>query len=404
MNRGYKFRIYPNDEQKVLLSKMFGCNRFVYNYFLNQRKEFYLANKDQKKRGLNYNDNCSSLVKLKKTEETKWLTEVDSQSLQQSLRDLDAAYLKFFRKQAQFPQFKSKHDKQSCRFVQRFELKDSVLSLPKIGDIEIVQHRKIPSDAKLCNVTVSKNKTGQYFASICVDETILKLPVATKNVGIDLGLKSFAAMSDGTVITNPKISWKRRKKMAHLQRQHSRKKKDSRNREKARVKVAREHQKISNRKSDFSHKLSRKIVNENQVIAVEDLNVAGMVKNRRLARSISEVSWAEFVKQLEYKSLWAGRTFVKVNRFFPSSKLCSCGFIYDNLKLKDREWTCPKCHTTHDRDLNAARNILKQGLILSGVGQPSDGLSEKSRETPKQKLGKASGSRVSTGSAMNRSL
>lgn len=383
-HKGYKFRIYPTKEQKVLLAKAFGCNRVVWNYFLNQRKEFHLQNKDEKKRGLNYNDNSKSLTQLKKTVEFLWLKDVVAQCLQQTLRDLDVAYSRFFRKQAKFPQFKSRHDRQSCRFPQDFSVASDILTLPKLGEINIVSHRKLGENAKVLSVTISKNKAGRYFASLLVEENDVKpLPKTDKTVGIDMGLKDFAVLSNGERIKNPKIAWKQRKKLAYLNRNLSRKKKDSRNREKARVLLARKHEKIVNRKNDFTHKLTHRIVDENQVIVVENLNVVSMMKNRRLARSIGEISWGEFARQLEYKSKWGGRSFVKIGTFFPSSKLCSCGFIHQSLKLKDREWTCPKCNALNDRDLNAARNILAQGLNLSGAGLVSD---------VKQKLGKALGS------------
>lgn len=389
-HRGYKFRIYPTPVQEQFFAKSFGCNRFVWNYFLNERKEFYLkvqevekAGVKEKKRGLNYCDNAKTLTSLKKASDTVWLKEVNSQSLQQELKHLDAAYLNFFRKTAQFPKFKSKGGKQSFEVPQHFILDDSGLQIPKLDDaIKVVKYRDFGANAEIKKVVISKTKTGKYYAAFVVEEDASVLPKLETKVGIDLGLKSFATLSDGSKIQPSGIAKAKRKKLAYLGRQHSKKAKAGKSRERARLKLARAHENICNRKNDFLHKTSRRIVDENQVIAVETLNVAGMLKNRRLARSISEVNWGEFLRQLEYKSAWAGRSFVKIERFFPSSKACSnCGWINQSLELKDREWTC-QCGATHDRDENAAKNILTQGvnLINSGEGYPSES---------KQKLGEA---------------
>lgn len=365
IHKGYRFRIYPDVDQAVFLAKSFGCNRYVWNYFLNERQQYYLTNKDKTdgKRSLNYYDNASSLVKLKKQEPTVWLTDVYSQALQAELKQLDAAYLGFFKGKAKYPRFKTKADKQTCKFPQGFSLESGNLWLPKqVKPVKMVMHREFGVNAEILHVTISKTKTGKYFASFCVEEDAAPLSKSSKNVGIDVGLTDFATLSDGTVIKNPKIAWKQRKRLSYLQRQHSKKKKGGKNREKARIRVAKCHEKITAKKQDFTHKLSRRIVDENQVIAVEDLNVVGMMKNRRLARSIGEVSWSEFIRQLEYKSEHAERDFVKIDRFFPSSKLCQCGHVNQGLKLSDRVWQCPKCSATINRDANAAVNILRQGM------------------------------------------
>lgn len=389
-HKGYKFRIYPTPAQEQFFAKAFGCNRFVWNYFLNERKEFYLGIQEreksgvkEKKRGLNYCDNAKSLTALKKEAATSWLKGVNAQSLQQELKHLDAAYLNFFRKTAGFPKFKSKGGKQSFVVPQQFYLEEQGLRLPKLdAHVRIVKHREFGINPKICKVVVSKTKTGKYYASFLVEEDIKPSFKLETKVGIDLGLKSFIAFSDGTKIQPNGIAKSKRNKIEYLGRQISKKVKGGKNRERARLKLARVHENISNVKRDFLHKTSRRIVDENQVIAAETLNVAGMVKNRRLARSISEVNWGEFVRQLEYKSAWAGRSFVKIGQFFPSSKTCSsCGWINQSLTLKDREWQC-RCGVKHDRDVNAAKNILRQGenLINSGVGLTSES---------KQKLGEA---------------
>ena len=374
IHKGYKFRIYPDAEQQVFFAKSFGCNRFIWNHFLAERQQFYLTNKNKTdgKRSLNYYDNCTQLTKLKKEDATHWLSEVNSQSLQAELKQLDSAYIGFFKGRTKYPKFKSKVDSQGCKIPQGFSFEEEKIWIPKLKNpIKIVKHREFGTNPEALTVTISKTKTGKYFAAFCVEEDAAPLPKSNKSVGIDVGLTDFATLSDGTVIKNPKIAWKQRKHLSFLQRQHSKKAKGGKNREKARIKLAKCHEKITAKKQDFTHKLSRRIVDENQVIAVEDLNVVGMMKNRRLARSIGEVSWSEFTRQLEYKSEWAGRDFIKIGRFFPSSKLCQCGHVNQGLKLSDRVWQCPKCNATINRDANAATNILRQGLnLLSEQKEP----------------------------------
>ena len=402
IHKGYKFRIYPDAEQAVFLAKSFGCNRYIWNHFLNERQQYYLANKDKTdgKRSLTYYDNCKSLTIAKKNENTKWLSEVNAQALQAELKQLDAAYLGFFKGKAKYPRFKTKSDKQACKIPQDFAIENGKLWIPKNKNpIKMVTHREFGVNAEILHVTISKTKTGKYYAAFCVEEDAAPLPKSSKNVGIDVGLTDFATLSDGAVIKNPKIAWKQRKRLSYLQRQHSKKTKGGKNREKARIRVAKCHEKIVAKKQDFTHKLSRRIVDENQVIAVEDLNVVGMMKNRRLARSIGEVSWSEFIHQLEYKSEHAGRDFVKIDRFFPSSKLCQCGHVNQGLKLSDRVWQCPKCSATINRDANAAVNILRQGMnklqkeFTSGEGLPSDTAKPRAKAiggANKQKLREAS--------------
>ena len=373
-NYTYKYRIYPTEEQKVIFSKHFGCCRFVYNYFLNREKEFYLNNKEdiEAKRIKGHNtafDNQKVLTQMKKQEEFSWLKEVGSHSLGIALKNLEIAYNNFFKKRAKFPKFKKKSYRQSYNIDNlTLYIKNGRVYIPKIKDgVKIVEHR--PLEGKILNGTISKTADEKYFISITVEKEIETLPVETKSVGIDLGVKDFAAISNGVKVQNPHFKKKEVKKLKKLQRALSRKKKDSRRREKCRIKLARLNSTINNKKNDFLHKLSSKLINENQVICLEDLNVKGMIKNHRLAESISECSWYEFIRQLEYKANWYGRNVVKIDRFFPSSKTCSnCGYIKESMKLSERKWICPKCGSELDRDLNAAKNILKQGLNSLSFG------------------------------------
>lgn len=383
--KGYKFRIYPTKEQEEFFAKSFGCCRFVWNYFLNERKEFYLKNKENEKKGLNYYDNAKSLTKLKKGNEFEWLAEVDSQSLQMSLRYLEIAYERFFKKKTKFPKFKSKHENQSFTVTQSFGIESNKFWIPKLKTlIKFKQDRDFDGNHKIKHLVISKTKTNKYYVSFIVEEDQKLKKKSKKSIGIDLGLDNLMTFSDGTDIKNPKITKKQRKKLEYQQRQLSKKKLGGKNREKARLQLALTYEKISNIKTDFMHKLTSKIIDENQVVICEDLDVVGMMKNRWLARAIGEVSWYEIIRQLKYKAEWNDRTFIQIDRYFPSSQICfDCNYVNQDLLLKDREWTCPKCGENHDRDINAAKNILKQGLNIfnSGEGLPSE---------PKQKLEEAS--------------
>ena len=388
--KGYKFRIYPNKVQQSFFQKQFGANRYVWNYMLETKKDAYLHAGIK----LNYCDTSKGLTAIKKMEELKWLKEMNSQSIQQELKHLDVAYSRFFRQQADFPQFKSKHDKQSFVIPQHFTYEGNLLSIPKIKEkIKVNQHREFGEEAKILFITISKNKAGKYFASFQVEEkTIKPIQDSTNSIGIDLGLKDLLVFSDGKRIANPKFAKKLENKLDYQHRQLSKSKKDSKTREKCRLKLAKTYEKITNQKLDFTHKLTKKIVDENQIIVMENLDVKSMMQERKMAKSIQQVSWGEIARQLEYKSNWQGKTFVKINRFFPSSKTCGhCGFIKQDLTLQDRNWQCIKCDTNHDRDLNAANNILKQGQnIINNLpdgkpfGKNSD-LGAKSES--KQKLG-----------------
>ena len=379
VKKTYKFRIYPTKGQAELMAKHFGSTRFCWNYFLAQRKESYLEDR----KSLNYHDNAKALTLLKKTTEFAWLSEVNAQSLQASLKDLDTAYGCFFKKQAMFPKFKAKHKStDSFRCPQSVDIRDSKLSVPKFREvIKIKLHRDMIG--RILFATISKTPTGKYFASITCETDHEVLPHTDKQVGIDLGIKDLAICSDGTVFKNPKTTNKHAKKLAYEQRQLSKKKKGSGKRLKQRKKVTAVHEKIKNVRVNNIHKLTHSVIRDHKTVVVEDLNVKGMIKNHCLAKAIADVSWHELTRQLEYKAQWNERAFTKVDRWFPSSKTCNtCNFIKQDLSLKDRTWTCPQCGTVLDRDVNAAQNILKQGLkILSGSGAESD---------LKRKSGKAS--------------
>ena len=362
----YDFRIYPTKEQAKLMAKHFGSARFCWNYFLAKRKESYLESKTT----LNYYDNAKALTLLKKDEAYAWLNESNSQALQSSLKDLDTAYGRFFKKISMFPKFKAKHtSRDSFRCPQSVAIRDGKLSLPKFREgIGIKIHRKMGE--KIMFATIKRTLTGKYFAAIACEEECTPLVVVPKQVGIDLGITDLAICSDGKRFANPRTTRKYAKKLSYQQRQLSKKTKGSGKRAKQRLKVALVHETIKNKRLDNLHKLTHAIISENQTVVVENLNITGMLKNHCLSKAIADVSWGKLTTQLEYKALWNGRDFVKVDRWFPSSKTCNvCNFINQNLQLKDRTWTCPGCKTILDRDLNAAKNILKQGLkILSGYG------------------------------------
>ena len=375
----YKFRIYPNAEQKILLAKHFGSCRFVWNYFLNQRKEYYINNKEdieakRIKGCLNYYDNSKDLTKLKKQDGFQWLNECNAQSLQATLKHLDSSYKMFFRKTHQFPKFKNKNNKQSFTIPQFFKLENNKIYFPKFKNgIKVKEHRKL--DGKFVVATISKNCNNQYYVSIIVEKEVKTLDNLQKAIGIDLGIKDFATCSNGVVYENIKPLKRKMKKLKYLQRQLSKSNKSSGIRKKRQLKLAKYHLKISNIRKDYLHKITNQISNENQIICLEDLAVSNMMKNHKLAQAISDVSWHEFKRQLEYKCKWKGRQLVIIDRFFPSSRMCDvCGTINQSLTLKDREWTCDNCETTHDRDLLASRNILRQGLnIAAGMVVKSEG-------------------------------
>lgn len=359
--RAYRYRFYPMPEQVRHLARTFGCCRFVYNWGLSTRKHAYFG----EGKSLSYNDLAAMLPALKAA--YPFLAEVSSVPLQQALRHLERAYVNFFEGRAEYPAFKKKRQDQSATYAANaFTWDGHALTLAKMdAPLQIVWHRPLPKGAKPSSVTVSKDGAGRYFVSILVRETIKPLPITPRMVGLDLGLISFVVTSDGENIANPKYYQRDEKKLAKAQRRHARKKKGSKNREKARRRVARLHARIADRRRDYQQQLSTRITFENQVICVECLAVKHMVKNPHLAKAISDVGWGEFVRQLDYKAGWYGRTLVKIDQWYPSSKTCSvCKHVLPDLDLAVREWICPNCGATHQRDHNAAKNVLAEGLSV----------------------------------------
>src|SRR6266487_2675422 len=366
--KAYKYRICPTDEQKQMLAHTFGCCRYVYNWALRKRTDAYY----QEGKRLYYEQMSQALTLLKKQDDHVWLNEVSSVPLQQSLRHLDRAFLNFFEGRADYPTFKKKHGPQAATYASSaFKWDGTNLTLAKMDTpLDIHWSRPLPKGCKPSSVTITKDCADRYFVSLLVEEDITPLPVVNKQVGLDLGLKSMVITSDGHTFGNPKFFVKDEKKLAKAQRRLAKKKKGSKNRAKARLKVARLHAKIADRRRDYQHKLSTQIIRENQIVCVESLQVKNMVKNHCLAKAISDVGWSEFVRQLEYKAEWYGRTLVKIDQWYPSSKRCfACGYILDSLSLDVREWVCPECGVHHDRDINAAQNILAAGLAVAACGE-----------------------------------
>lgn len=369
----YKYRLYPNAEQAVMLNKHFGCTRYIWNWALAQKVERY--EKDGER--VSVFDLKKRLPEMKRDPDTEWLVEVNSQSLQETLIHLDKAFTSFFKGDTSFPRFKSKHRKNSfaCPQNVRVDFEQGKIRLPKIGWVKAKLSRAFEGKVKTC--TVSKTSTGKVFISVLVDdgtEPPEKAPIREETaVGIDLGLKSYAVLSTGEEVPNPRHLEEALGRLRVLQRRLSKKVKGSNRRAKARRAVALQHEKVRNRRQDFLHKLTTKVVRESDTICLESLNVAGMVKNRSLARHIQQAGWGEFVRMIEYKAERAGKNVLRIGQFEPSSKTCTCGAINSSLTLADRTWKCEECGEEHDRDLLAAHNIKRFALseiqLTSRAGQ-----------------------------------
>ena len=367
MEKAYKFRLYPNKTQEILIQKTFGCVRFVYNYFLDKRITAYKEDKVT----LTFNKCSKELTKLK--QELIWLKEPDKCSLQNALKNLDIAFQNFFnRENVGYPKFKSKKNRYKSYRTSfthnNITFEGNRIKLPKIGRVRI-RGKQIPQ-GRILNATVSQTPSGKYFVSICCTDVEKPDFIRTdKYVGIDLGIKDFVITSDGDKYSNPKYLKQSLSKLAKLQRGLSRKTRGGSNWDKARIKVARLYERITNQRKDMLNKLSSELVRKYDVICIEDLQVGNMIKNRSLAQSISDASWSEFVRQLEYKSKWYGKELIKVDRFFPSSQTCNvCGYINKATKnLAVRAWICPNCNAKHDRDINASINILHEGMRTVGT-------------------------------------
>ncbi|WP_326751007.1 transposase [Streptomyces hirsutus] len=367
VKRAYKYRFHPTDAQAAELSRTFGCVRKVYNLALQARTEAWT-----RQERVNYNATSAMLTAWKKTEELAFLNEVSSVPLQQCLRHLQTAFANFFAKRARYPHFKSrKKSRASAEYTTSgFRFCDGRLTLAKMTEpLDIVWSRPLPEGAKPSTVTVSQDAAGRWFVSMLVeDPTVKTLPPVDTAVGIDVGLTSLLTLSTGEKITNPRHERKDRARLAKAQKALARKEKGSGNRAKARLKVARIHARITDRRRDHLHKLSTRLVRENQTLVIEDLTVRNMVKNRRLARAVSDAAWTQFRSMLEYKAQWYGREVIAVDRFFPSSRLCSaCGALQSKMPLHVRTWTCG-CGAVHDRDVNAAKNLLAAGLAAAACG------------------------------------
>ena len=364
--RAYRYRFYPTPDQVVNLNQTFGCVRYVYNRALRFRQDAWYERHET----ISYPQSSALLTEWKKAPEHAWLNDVSSVPLQQSLRHLQTAYRNFFQGRAKYPRFKKKDGPQSAEYTtSAFKWDGQSLKLAKQSEpLNIRWSRRFTG--KPTTVTVSRDPAGRYFVSLLVEETISLLPVVNSTVGIDVGIKDVVVTSEGVAFGNPRHTAKYAARLAKYQKRLARKQKGSNNRRKAKFKVARVHAKIADCRRDFTHKLTTTLINENQVICVENLAVKNMVKNPTLAKSINDANWGELVRQLEYKAAWYGRTVVAIDRWFPSSKRCSCcGYTLDKLDLATRQWICPECKTPHDRDINAARNIKAAGLAVFACGE-----------------------------------
>ena len=365
--KAFKYRFYPTPEQETLLRRTLGCTRLVYNRALAARTEAWYERQER----VGYIETSAMLTDWKKEDELQFLNEVSSVPLQQGLRHLQTAFSNFFAGRAGYPTFKKRRNGGSAEFTKSaFKFKDGQVYLAKSPEpLPIRWSRILPKGSEPSTITVKLSPSGRWTVSLLVDVEIKPLPIAPNQIGIDLGITSLVALSNGEKVANPKGFKAKRQKLRKAAKALSRKQKGSSNRQKARLKVARVHQEISDVRQDFLHKLTTQLVRENQTIAIEDLTVKNMVKNRKLSLAISDASWGELVRQLTYKCDWYGRTLIKIDRWFPSSKRCGhCGYIVEKLPLNIREWDCPSCGMKHDRDINAAKNILAAGLAVSVCG------------------------------------
>ncbi len=375
-HKAYKFRIYPNQEQEILIAKTIGCSRFIYNHFLNLwNREYTTTGK-----GLSYYSCSAMLPQMKRNPETIWLKEIDSIAIQSSLKNLSDSFSRFFRKQNRRPQFKSKKNPIQSYTTKNvnnsIQIRNNFVKLPKLGLVKFAKSRE--PKGRILNATIRKNPSGKFFVSILCEEEIMEYPKTTSAIGIDLGITDFAILSDGQKFDNNQFTSKMEKKLKREQRKLSRrallaKQKginlfEASNYQKQKCKVARLHEKVTNQRTDFLNKLSTEMIKNHDIICMEDLNTKSMLRNHKLAKSISDVSWSSFVTKLQYKADWHGRKIIKIDKWFPSSQICSeCGHRDGKKSLKIREWTCPIYHTHHNRDINASINILTEGLRIQAL-------------------------------------
>lgn len=376
-HKAYKFRIYPNKQQEILINKTIGSSRFVFNHFLSLWNEEY----SKSKKGLSYNVCANMLPSMKKSEEYSWLKEVDSIALQSSIKNLEDSFNRFFKKQNNKPKFKSKKNPNQSYTTRNgnkgsaIQIVNGKIKIPKLKWVKISD--SIEVKGRVLRATITKRPSGKYFVSLTVEEEIEKLPKTNSSVGIDLGIKDFAILDNGKIYNNNRFTSKMEQKLKREQRKLSRrqlqaKKKgknilDAKNYQKQKIKVARIYEKVMNQREDFLNKVSTEIVKNHDIICIEDLNTKGMLRNHKLAKSISDVSWSSFVTKLQYKADWYGREIVKIDRWYPSSQICSsCGTNTGKKTLDIRTWTC-ECGVTHDRDINASKNIKQEGLRLLNI-------------------------------------